>query len=104
MKLVFLLQPPNNAYSTRISRVEFPRFDGTQVKEWLYKCEQFFTLGVIAAETRVRFASIHLDGIVLQWHLNYMASVCGGRGCAIWQSLRGPFGDPDSGEAEWQGT
>lgn len=29
---------------TRLSKIEFPRFDGKMLKEWLYKCEQFFIL------------------------------------------------------------
>nr|KYP32928.1 hypothetical protein KK1_046280 [Cajanus cajan] len=42
------------------------------MKEWLYKCDQFFMLDGTPAESKVRLASIHLDGIALQWHLNYM--------------------------------
>lgn len=68
--------PPLNNYSTRISKVEFPRFDGSQVKEWMYKCEQFFLLDGTPADSRVRLASIHLDGLALQWHLNYMRARC----------------------------
>lgn len=64
--------PPHNPYSTRISKVEFPRFDGTQVREWMYKCEQFFLLDGTPVDSRVRLASIHLDGLALRWHLNYM--------------------------------
>lgn len=37
--------PPRNPYSTRISKVEFPRFSGRDVKEWLYKCDQFLFVG-----------------------------------------------------------
>lgn len=65
-------QPIN--YSTRISKVDFPRFDGRKVKDWLYKCDQFFLLDETPPEQRVRLASIHLEGLALQWHLNYMRS------------------------------
>ncbi|GAU25035.1 hypothetical protein TSUD_155090 [Trifolium subterraneum] len=61
-----------NTYGTRISKVEFPRFDGKNVRDWLYKCDQFFMLDATAAASMVRLASIHLDGLALQWHLNYM--------------------------------
>ncbi|MCH88177.1 hypothetical protein A2U01_0009060, partial [Trifolium medium] len=61
-----------NVYATRISKVEFPRFDGKNVRDWLYKCDQFFLLDETPAVSRVRLASIHLDGLALQWHLNYM--------------------------------
>lgn len=65
-------EPCLNNYSTRISKVEFPRFDGSLVREWMYKCEQFFLLDGTPLDSRVRLASIHLDSIALQWHLNYM--------------------------------
>lgn len=40
----------------------------------LYKCEQFFALDNTAPKSKVRIASIHLEGSALQWHLNYMPS------------------------------
>lgn len=60
------------SYSTRLSKVDFPRFDGKKVKDWLYKCDQFFLLDETPPESRVRLASIHLEGVALQWHLNYL--------------------------------
>lgn len=57
-------QPRN--YSTRISKVDFPRFDGKKVKDWLHKCDQFFLLDETPPESRVRLASIHLEGLALQ--------------------------------------
>lgn len=38
----------------------------------IYKCEQFFLLDGTSLDTKVWLASIHLDEIALQWHLNYM--------------------------------
>ncbi|CAJ2663739.1 unnamed protein product [Trifolium pratense] len=61
-----------NVYATRISKVDFPRFDGKNVRDWLYKCDQFFSIDETPATSMVRLASIHLDGLALQWHLNYM--------------------------------
>lgn len=42
------------------------------MKDWLYKCDQFFLLDETPSESRVRLASIYLEGLALQWHLNYM--------------------------------
>jgi len=69
--LTIKLQP--TAYSTRISKVEFPLFDGKNMKEWLYKCTQFFSMDV-AQQKLPRFVlpSIYLNGIALRWLLNYM--------------------------------
>lgn len=58
--------------ATRISKVDFPKFDGRNVKEWLYRCDQFFRLDETPPENMVRLASIHMDGLALQWHLNYI--------------------------------
>lgn len=61
-----------NHYLTRVSKVDFPKFDGRKVKDWLYRCNQFFLLDQTPAESKVRLASIHLEGLALQWHLNYI--------------------------------
>lgn len=63
---------PTRHYSTRLSKVDFPKFDGKKVNDWLYNCDQFFLLVETQPESRVRLASIHLEGLALQWHLNYM--------------------------------
>lgn len=59
-----------NHYATRISKLDFPKFDGRNVHEWLYRCENFFRLDETTPESKVRLASIHLEGLALQWHLN----------------------------------
>ncbi|CAM8908644.1 unnamed protein product [Rhodiola kirilowii] len=60
--------------ATRLSKVEFPKFDGTLLREWVYRCEQFFLLDSTAPELKVRLASLHMEGKALQWHHNYMHS------------------------------
>lgn len=62
------------SYATRVSKVDFPSFDEKKMKEWLYKCDQFFALDATPDDAKVRLASIHLDGPALQWHVNYMKS------------------------------
>ncbi|CAM8999660.1 unnamed protein product [Rhodiola kirilowii] len=60
--------------ATRISKVEFPKFDGTLLREWIYRCEQFFLLDSTPPELKVRLASLHMEGKALQWHHNFMSS------------------------------
>jgi len=57
---------------SRLSRIDFPKFEGEDVQGWLYKCEQFFELGAIAGIRRVKVASIHLSGRAFVWHQAYM--------------------------------
>ncbi|GAU27517.1 hypothetical protein TSUD_147110 [Trifolium subterraneum] len=59
-------------YAIGISKVDFPKCDGKKMKEWLYKCDQFFALDATHEDAKVRLASIHLEGPSLQWHVNYM--------------------------------
>ncbi|CAM8924213.1 unnamed protein product [Rhodiola kirilowii] len=60
--------------ATRLSKVEFPKFDGSMLTEWIYKCEQFFLLDSTPPELKVRLACLQLEGKALQWHHNFMAA------------------------------
>lgn len=49
--IVTNLEPPNrnqNQYSTRLTKVEFPKFSGDDLKSWLYKCTQFFEVDAVS--------------------------------------------------------
>lgn len=59
-------------FSSRMTKVEFPKFDGTDLRSWLYKCNQFFQLDNIDDAQKVRLAAIHLEGKALLWHQNFM--------------------------------
>lgn len=53
---------------TRLAKVDFPRFNGEDVKEWLFKVEEFFGIDNTPMELRVRLASIHFDRMAAAWH------------------------------------
>ncbi|KAG8363657.1 hypothetical protein BUALT_Bualt19G0045300 [Buddleja alternifolia] len=57
---------------TKVSRVEFPHFNGEDLRGWLYKCEQFFEVDETPSAAKVKLASVHLEGKALQWHQMYM--------------------------------
>ncbi|KAH0682696.1 hypothetical protein KY290_021283 [Solanum tuberosum] len=59
---------------TRMTKLEFPRFSGTNLRAWLCKVEQFFSLDEIDYSQRVKVASIHFDDIAIEWHLAYIRS------------------------------
>ncbi|KAL2334370.1 hypothetical protein Fmac_015583 [Flemingia macrophylla] len=61
-----IVKSSHHPYTIGMSKLEFLRFDGKKVKEWLYKCGQFFLLDSTLAESRFRVASIHLDVIAFQ--------------------------------------
>lgn len=66
--------PTSGALATRIGKIEFPKFKGSLLHEWICLCEQFFVLDNTAPELKVRLASLHLEGKALQWHHTYMSS------------------------------
>ena len=49
-------------------------FDGSEIREWIYRCEQFFSIDSTPPELKVRFASLHMTGKALQWHHAYIAN------------------------------
>lgn len=62
---------PHN-FASRMTKVKFPKFEGTDLKSWSYKCNQFSQLDNIEDAYKVRLAAIQLEGKALLWHQNYM--------------------------------
>jgi len=54
--------PPGGNNLSRLCRVDFPKFEGEDVQDWIYRCAQFFELDAIAANKKVTIAAIHLTG------------------------------------------
>jgi len=57
---------------SRLSRIDFLRFDGEDVQGWVYRCEQFFEVHNTAENLKVKIASIHLSSKALLWHQSVM--------------------------------
>lgn len=55
--------------------MEFPKFVGEEVEGWLYRSQQFSKFDDTPEEAKVKLASIHLEGKVLQWHQAFMWQV-----------------------------
>lgn len=56
----------------RISKVEFPQFNGEEFLIWLHRCERFFEFEGIIDEYKLHFVVIHLEGKVLLWHRGFI--------------------------------
>ncbi|GJZ58345.1 gypsy/ty3 retroelement polyprotein [Tanacetum coccineum] len=56
----------------RVTKIEFPRFGGEDVRGWLFKCEQFFKVDSVADDQKVNLISIHLHDIALMWHRQFV--------------------------------
>jgi hypothetical protein len=47
--------------------MEFPRFDGSDVRVWLDKCSAYFQLYSIPPDFRVMVASLHMVDRAVNW-------------------------------------
>ncbi|KAL0329173.1 UNVERIFIED_CONTAM: hypothetical protein Sradi_4904000 [Sesamum radiatum] len=59
---------------TKCSKVEFPKFNGDDLRGSVFKCEQFFEVDDTPSDEKVKLAAMHLEGRDLQWHQVYMKS------------------------------
>ncbi|GJV76968.1 retrotransposon-related protein [Tanacetum coccineum] len=57
---------------TRMTKIEFPKFGGEDVRGWLYKCEQFFEIDQVSDSHKVQLASIHLYDTASLWHRQFV--------------------------------
>lgn len=56
---------------TRFTKMEFPKFNGSNLRTWLCKVEQYFSMDEVPHIQKVKIASIHFDDIAVEWHLAY---------------------------------
>ncbi|GJZ13822.1 hypothetical protein Tco_0549052 [Tanacetum coccineum] len=63
---------PNQHQFTRMTKVEFPKFLGDDVKGWIFRCEQFFSIDEIPDNQKVRLISVHLFDTALLWHKQFI--------------------------------
>ncbi|GKA46850.1 putative mitochondrial protein [Tanacetum coccineum] len=54
-----------------MTKIEFPKFGGDDVRGWLYKCEQFFLVDNVADNLKVQLASLHLFDVASIWNRQY---------------------------------
>jgi len=75
---------------SRLSRIDFPKFEGDDVQGWIYKCEQFFEVDAVLESRKVKIASILLWGRALTWHQSFMKRGAVGHELT-WKEYKGPF-------------
>src|SRR6266487_203335 len=60
-------QQRDQPFHTRNVRLEFPRFNGTDVLAWIFKADQFFDYYHTPDPERLTIAAVHLDHTVVPW-------------------------------------
>nr|GEV52932.1 putative zinc finger, CCHC-type [Tanacetum cinerariifolium] len=58
---------PQTRYG-RMTKIDFPKFSGKDVRGWIFRCEQFFLIDSIAEDQKVRLLCVHLFDKALLWH------------------------------------
>lgn len=58
-------------------KVELAKFDGTNPREWVKKCQRYFVLNPIVEKQRVLFASMYLVGAAETWFENFFETLEG---------------------------
>nr|KYP33317.1 hypothetical protein KK1_045838 [Cajanus cajan] len=61
--------------NTRLARLDFPRFNGDGIKNWITQCETFFSVDQTPEDYKVLLAVIHFEGKAPQWHSAYVKNV-----------------------------
>ena len=54
-------------FSSRVAKLEFPKYAGDEPTEWLTRVEQFFNYQDTPEMQKVALTSFHLEGEANQW-------------------------------------
>ena len=60
-----------NAFIPGVPKLEFPRFTGEQMRDWIQKCETFFHLYGILDSQKMLIAEMHLEGRANVWFQSF---------------------------------
>ncbi|GJT17849.1 reverse transcriptase [Tanacetum coccineum] len=52
----------------RMLKIEFPKFNGADVKGWIFRCRQFFRIDNVPEEIMVELAAMYVYDKALAWH------------------------------------
>ncbi|GJX33910.1 hypothetical protein Tco_0245467 [Tanacetum coccineum] len=57
----------------RLEKVEFPKFQGDDVRGWAFKCDQFFIINNTSNEEKVKIVSVHSSNKDLLWQRQFLS-------------------------------
>nr|GEW16251.1 putative mitochondrial protein [Tanacetum cinerariifolium] len=63
---------PNNTPYGKLIRIEFLKFSGDDVKDWIYRCKQFFKMDGVPDRRKIQLASMHMFDAALVWYQHYV--------------------------------
>nr|GEU50874.1 hypothetical protein [Tanacetum cinerariifolium] len=63
---------PNNTPYGKLIRIEFPKFNGDDVKDWVYICKRFFKVDRVLDGRKIQLASMYIFNVALVWYQQYV--------------------------------
>ena len=63
-----------NSNNNRLTKLDFPKFNGDNIEGWLCRVEHFFAIDSTPEHLKVRYAIVHLEDIALLWHQSFVQS------------------------------
>nr|KYP32147.1 hypothetical protein KK1_047233 [Cajanus cajan] len=54
--------------STKDFKIDLPKFDGTEVDDWIFCLEEYFDVANTPVEHRIKVASFHMIGPAYAWY------------------------------------
>lgn len=70
-------------FQMRSVQLEFPRFDGEDPTNWLYRANQFFAFNQTTPQHKIFMASFHMEGKALIWFREVVKS----RATTSWEGV-----------------
>ena len=67
---------------SRVAKIDFPKFNGDDVRGWLFRCEQLFLIDQVHELEKVNLVSIHLYDKALLWHTQFIKNQ---GNCVSWE-------------------
>ncbi|XP_076952176.1 uncharacterized protein LOC143625820 [Bidens hawaiensis] len=74
---------------SRLAKIEFPKFSGTNIEGWLCRVEHFFSVDATPDNIKVQLAIIHLEDMALLWHQSFVKSRGGSIEGMAWNEYKG---------------
>nr|GFD25887.1 reverse transcriptase [Tanacetum cinerariifolium] len=73
---------------------EFLKFNGDDVKDWVYRCKQFFKVDRVPDRRKIQLASMHMFDAALVWYQQYVKKYLNNTPWEYFERFRVLYDDP----------
>lgn len=61
--------------TSRVGKMEFPKFNSLDIEGRLYRCQQFFEFDITLEDSKIKLIFSHLEGMALHCHQQFMWTI-----------------------------